>query len=422
MTSFNVTRRALSLGTRDSITGWAAKSYTTTTIKGTFDPANIRMLNLPVGSFTGSGRPFLTANYVRAGDQIVHSVLGTFTLTSAKKVVVGDEFVYYACTAEEVFNPSDRASTSGTWHTDSESVKTDPKNRLKVWVDTYISYGAATDNTVFAGLDYPLEYEFTDLSTGVLCAIDVAPAAAEYTWNHYPYKFNETVNLHIYAMDTTSLTAVNILESYEQAIRKVATDHPIGSIRKIESTKPEKTDVGGHKYLWSQTITIKYTRYNDDMSAGSGITITWGPSTSATGTYTWPNITRFKLRDPSNGDVRMYIPSRSGDLLQILGARDYEIILESDTAMEPVLKTFKRPQASTPKTDTEPWQVFNEIKFDGETDSTRIYQTFNYGGGSTIPVRITNVDIDNDLLVVTLKRYTSADASASTYNVWYGLS
>jgi hypothetical protein len=266
MASANVTRRALTLGDRDITTRWCSKLYTESTIKGSFDPASIRSINLPISVYSSSGRPFFTAQYVRKGDQIVHSVLGTFVLTSVEPWSYLDHFNGYACTAEKVFNPSDRAATSGTWHSDSESVTTDPRNRLLTWLDTYISYSAAVDQTMYAGLDYPVEYEFTDNHLELICAVDVAPSKPEYNANHYPYKFVETVNLHLYAMDTAMLTAANILESYEQAVRKVASDHPIGSIRKIESTKPERVNIGGYKYLWTQTITISYIRVNDDYT------------------------------------------------------------------------------------------------------------------------------------------------------------
>lgn len=49
MSSASVTRRILSLdfSNRDSVTKWADKDYDTeTTIKGSFDPAAVRMLSL----------------------------------------------------------------------------------------------------------------------------------------------------------------------------------------------------------------------------------------------------------------------------------------------------------------------------------------------------------------------------------------
>ena len=76
-------------------------------------------------------------------------------------------------------------------------------------------------------------------------------------------------------------------------------------------------------------------------------------------------------------------------------------------------------QAST-KTDDVAWEVFNEIKFKGKTDATMIYQTFNYGGGSTVPVRVTSTAVDGETLTVHLKRYSALDQASGTYSAYYG--
>lgn len=268
MASFDVTRRALSLGARDSVTGWPAKSYAESTIKGSFDPATARAVamnvGMPLNSIPYYSRPFYTAAYVRSGDHIEHSIVGEVELVTVSPVTYGDENVFYACQCSEILSPADRAASSGTWHTDSDALKTDPRNRTKTWLDAYIAYAVCDYQIVFAGGDYRMEREFTDNGLEIVSAVDLGPATPVYAFDHKPYKFTEQITITNTAKDTSTLTATNILESFEQAIRHVATDYPIGSIRRIRSTEPQRVDIGG-MWLWQNTITIDYDRANGDF-------------------------------------------------------------------------------------------------------------------------------------------------------------
>jgi hypothetical protein len=421
----DVTRRALTLGARDSTTGWPAKSYTESTIKGSFDPGTVRALTqaagMPLGGVPYTSSPFYTANYVARGDRIVTAASDEYELTMVTPIYYLDQFVMYACTAEKLWERSDRASTSGTWHTDSESVTTDPRNRIKTWIDTYISHSGPIDITVFAGGDYPLEREFTELHTDLLVAIDTVQSTPVYDYKHEPYKFTETVTLTCSQYDNSTYSAVNTLESYEQSIRNLATDYPIGSIRRIVSSKPERVNIGG-LWLWQNNITIEYTRVNDDYD-GSGASVTWGPSASATGTFTFPNITY--LSNPVKvNNTRLMPPGRMGNVLQKLGMPDAMITMRCDLDMEPDSLTWKRPQTTTPKTDVLDWQVFLDIAFTGQYDADETYQTLNLGWGGTMQVtleEVTPVESESGR-ELELVFYTYNSASGSAYKTWFGIS
>ncbi len=338
MASADVTRRELTLSTRDTTTGWPSKSYAESTIKGSFDPATARTVALSVGMPLGGipymSSAFYTGNLVVRGDRIEHAVLGEYELVNVVPITWLDQFVMYACHAEKVLAPADRAATSGTWHTDSEAIKTDPRNRIKTWIDTYISYAVCDYEVVFAGGDYYFEREFTLLGNELVCAVDIEQSTPEYTADlgdgRKPYKFNETCTITNTAIDTATLTATNILESFEQAIRDVATDYPkpIGNIYGIRSTKPDRVNIGG-AWLWQNTITIEYTRANDDFSS-SYPTITWGAgSPPYSGTFTIPNVINVRKK----GTIKDFwpdVPSYSGSEAQGMGSGPFEVTLICD--------------------------------------------------------------------------------------------
>jgi hypothetical protein len=264
---------------------------------------------------------------------------------------------------------------------------------------------------------------FTTKTVDAVAVISRGASSVLYTdwvFGHKPYGFEEQVKIDIYAINKTTITASNLAEKYEQEIRRIFTVYDAyTNVRDIDTVAPSTIDLG-YSYLTKTTITIKYKRTNDDYTP-TVPSITWGPSSAATGTYILPNVTKLGFVDPDTGDIRVLPPGRVGDILQILGSEDFEVVLTCDLSLGSS-KTWKRPQASTPKTDGVAWQVFNDIKFGGKIDSTKIYQTFNYGGGATIPIRLTSIEVDGETLTVHLKRYSSADQSAGTYAAYYGTS
>lgn len=68
--SFDVTRRALTLGDRDSVTGWRKKSYSETTIKMIVIPRGATKMMLQAGTFVTLDGKGLTITAVKEGDEI----------------------------------------------------------------------------------------------------------------------------------------------------------------------------------------------------------------------------------------------------------------------------------------------------------------------------------------------------------------
>jgi hypothetical protein len=356
---------------------------------------------------------------VRVGDEIKDAQNVYYVLKSVEQIWRGDEFVAYKCNAEKATLHADRASTSGSWHTDSGSAVTDTRYRTKVWLTTYITGVTGDYAIMFSGLDYPLQLEFSDKGLEVVCAVDNVQSTPEYTYNHYPYKFNESVDIQLYALDTATYTAVNLLERFEQCIREVATDYPIGSIREITTSKPMRVDAGGQT-MWQLTVNLKYTRTNDDYVADYP-RLTWGPSAAPSGTFKFPNVTN--LRYPSNeeADVWLHPPGYTTSISQAMGDLPLNIEITCDLDIEHTDLTWKRPQTSTPKTDTVNWEIFWENKHQEGIDQE--YHTLTISAtGPAIKVRlVSKPDVNGNILTLTFREYTTATASGGTVQTRYAL-
>jgi len=431
MASASVTRRELSLGAQDTVTGLYAKSFAEMTIQGSVQPRGAVMLGLPCGHVARYPHTLFTADVIAVGDEVKDANGDYYVVKSADQYWWLDQFSHYQCELEKRSPYALRPTTSGTWHLDSDSLRTDPRYRHKYWLDSYLTADNmelddgstnASVITCFSGADYPLTQVFLTKAVDGVFSIDKRSAQQLTTYNHYPYAFLETVPITCYAIDKAGLTATNLLEQMEQEIRHVCTDHPLGSIRSIESTDPTFTDIGGVK-LWHTTITIRYKRANDDYTP-TYPTITWGPSAAPTGTYVMQNV----IRGPEDGlskDAWIDIPSFSGTLSQTLGSKSLEIEFEMDLDVECSAKTFKRPQTTTPKTDADDWDIFRDIWHNGGINQT--YQTLTLkSGGPSIKVRLLDYrthDIgEGRRLTVRFREYRTTTASAQTYKQRLGIS
>jgi len=70
--STDVTKRALSLGARDSVTNWRAKSYTTSTVKMIIVDRNAQNMPLPPGTYVRLDALGFTCNGFEIGDEVYH--------------------------------------------------------------------------------------------------------------------------------------------------------------------------------------------------------------------------------------------------------------------------------------------------------------------------------------------------------------
>jgi hypothetical protein len=145
-----------------------------------------------------------------------------------------------------------------------------------------------------------------------------------------------------------------------------------------------------------------------------------------TETFALPNVTYFDF-SPDIYNIRLPIPGRMGNILQKLGAPDYQITLKCNLDMEPwsgdvsdTKLSWKRPQTNGTKTDILPEQVFLDIYFNGITESS---QTLNLGWGGSIPVTLEKPTVikTNDSYELTLVFKVVSAVGASAYKTWFGI-
>ena len=423
MVSFTVTRRALSYGTSpDTITGWPPRTYTESSIK-------MAIAEKGASPFGGFGYysiyPFTgyTSDLVEDGDEIYYPLMNAYyTVKNHRPNNAGSNFDHYVCELEkrDFENP---AASSGTWHLDDDSVGTDSRNRMKVLLDLYLPScsiylddGAtvAVGHVLFFDKDLWLLKLFKNLAYDYFFAVEKLSTKPRFTCDHYTYAFEETVTLHIYAANKTGLTATNLIEQVEKAIREIFTTYPIGaygSIRTITNITYQETGIKG---LYHAATTIQYLQANSDYTA-TYPTITWGPSATATGTFVFPNIIDRKLTMLSN-NKHLTVPGRLGQWTQKLGLPDLQIDLVGDLDVG----DWKRPQGSTSKTDVKDWQVFADIQFNGEL-SGQTYQTLNLGFGGSIQVTTEEVHVNEQNHTVSLRFYGYNVASATAYKSWFSI-
>jgi hypothetical protein len=421
VTSTSLTRRALSLGARDTTTGHCAKTFTETTISGCIQETGSDTIGPSVGYYTRYPHTGYIPDVVHEGDELKDANNEYYLVRSARQLWYADQFQGYVCNLQKQKGHSDRAASSGTWHIDSDSLTTDSRYRTKHFFDTFnetifLDNGSTVADATFmyAGVDYPFLYEFLPAWNDVDCVVTINKATVTpvVDFFHKIYKYNETVQLQIWAINKTGLTAVNIIDKMYEAIKHVVTDHYLvlgRSIRRIDKVDEATQDLDGYK-LYCSTVTIGYTRANNDY-VPSLPTVTWG-SYLTSGTFTFPNLTAKTERYVCN-DLYIDMPSRRGSYPMPNGSRSIEVDLTVDLDVNPDDLTWERPQTSTPKTDMSPMQVFQELWSSSEVSEA--YQTLTLEWGS-FPVRLVNMERgmgkDSNMLTLTFREYNASAAHA----------
>jgi hypothetical protein len=270
--SFLVDRRELQLGAQDTVTGWYAKTFIETVDydKMVIAPKGTYLTIGPVGTYAKYTKTGLICAPLAEGDEIIAN--GTYHRVGiVDEVPLGNSHMWYTCELNEIQIEGDQPSISGIWHLDSDSLRTDPRNRLKTLYDLYKNAITEDDNltvattlTQFANPDYGLKRIFKEKHVDVIYSFDKAKATPKQDYKRKIYAFKESVPITIAAINKVGITATNLIEKAEQDLRRVITDYGIvGAIREIESVDHKPVDLGPDK-MWSTTVTINYERANDD--------------------------------------------------------------------------------------------------------------------------------------------------------------
>lgn len=283
MADYSVTYRLLHLGARDDVTGWFDKDWNETSGEAIIVGKGAQTALLGSGFYVRTDAlGFTLDTSFDNGDELIDDSSRKYHILNIHDHYAGDKFLLRTFDLSYMGWHVDRPGTSGTWHLDSDSAKTDPRYRIKLWLDTYLNIAnmkadngvdAAATLTSFDEADYPLIRVFDDEGYNGIFSIGCKGAEQLTTHDSKPYAFNETVTVTCLAVNTSGITATNLVEQMEQEVRRVCTDYPVGSVKRITATSPECVTEGNEK-IWFTTVTIDYKRANDDYTPSA--TVTYG--------------------------------------------------------------------------------------------------------------------------------------------------
>jgi hypothetical protein len=100
--SLEVTLRTLSLGTRDSTTGWYAKDYTDSTIKMYIATKGSNPHIMGVGYYVSLDALGFTKELVNVYDQIVDAANRVWEIKAVTPIAIGDVLKFYTCDLKEL--------------------------------------------------------------------------------------------------------------------------------------------------------------------------------------------------------------------------------------------------------------------------------------------------------------------------------
>jgi len=266
MTSFNVTRRALSLGARLAWSGHRTKTFAETTIEVVIVPRGASQLAIIAGVYPVTDAIGLTADTVVVGDQIKDSANVYWDVETVEDVYWGDSFAYRQCNLNKaVMYQADPAAT--TW---SKSRGSDPRYRTKVWMDgklraTQITKDDDSTQADFAVMHnnppYPISLEFRGSSNMEgLYVIDQPNATPLRDGDQVIRDYEEHVPIHMLTVDSTACTGSALAWKMEAELRYISETYPEGSQRNLSAPR-RKADINlGGTILYDTEVVLSYTR------------------------------------------------------------------------------------------------------------------------------------------------------------------
>ena len=257
---FSVTRRALSLGDLDSVTGWYAKTFAETTIEMIIRPKGSSFNVLGMGFYARHTLTGFTQDAVVEGDEVKDSGNVYYEIKMAQEHYFGNSFFYRECELSKLPIHYDMPTTYGT----APTVQ-DPRQRSKTWLDTYLIAANLTkdDNatpaqyiTCWADPPYPI---IKVLETK---GIDLVFSVATPTSEALPVRvgYIETVPISVFATDKTGISGNKLRWKAEAELRRLAETYSTGSLRTWERMSNNE-QVLGSLTLYSVTYNLRYKRY-----------------------------------------------------------------------------------------------------------------------------------------------------------------
>jgi len=238
----SVTRRQLSLGVIDIISGWPELLWIESTIDMFIQPKSKAQELKSAGLIAKYDLNGFTSDPCSEGDVIVDSAGNYFGVHEVDETWILNSFMYRTCELVKQEMHADRPATYG-----SDAWASDPRYLLKVWLRTNMTGTNITEDDgvtpaevlyQFGEPDYPLPKMFlapknVDLIVSV-CTPEMQNLLGP---DYYPLGYTSRVPIKFYAVNKTGITADNLLSKVEAELRSTLETHPIGLRRSLQRQK-----------------------------------------------------------------------------------------------------------------------------------------------------------------------------------------
>ncbi len=259
---FSVTRRALSLGDADSVTGWYAKVFTPSTIEMILRPKGSVFTIHGMGYYARHALTGYTQDPIVEDDEIIDAKTNYYEVKTIEENDLGDNFIFRECELAKLPLHADRPATSGTWPTVGDA-RYQTRDWLKTYLDqTKLKEDNNTDDALYIypmGLpDYHIERVFlgtkgVDLVFSVGTPESVAlPLGVGYL---------ENVPISIFTVNKAGITGTRLRYAAEVELKRIAKEYPLGSLRTPDRISDNEENLGS-TILYSVNYILRYKRYS----------------------------------------------------------------------------------------------------------------------------------------------------------------
>jgi len=232
--STNITRRALSLGDQDAVTGWYAKEWTETTIQMLILSRASTSLALAAGTYVRGEYTGLSVDPVVEGDEVKDSNNDYFEVKTTKPHKWGNSLIYWESDLTLL-------SMHGLTYSSVTPNVNDARANTKTYWDAYVDSARLHSHpfiVCYDSPDYPFQRVVKDKGIDIIYAVAEPNSTPEVSGDQIVRRYVEHVPTHILSLDTE----LNWMG--EEELRRITRDYPEGSQRTLETRKPTNRKLG----------------------------------------------------------------------------------------------------------------------------------------------------------------------------------
>lgn len=251
--NLDVTCCKLSLGDRDSVTGWYKKSFSESAGEMVVLSKGTSNVSLPVGFIVKLDALGFTVNLLDEGDQVITKAGLRFEVKTVQDNPPGDGFRVRTCDLTLL------PLHSLTGETYSESTVEDARYKTKVYLETYLDSDALPSYIVAYEMpDYPLVRVFKDEGVNLVYSIGTPDSAALPVGKGYI----ENVPITIWCIDKTGISGTKLRWKAEAELRRICEEHPTGGSLFTWQRLGDNEKNLGSTVLYSVEYVMRYKRYS----------------------------------------------------------------------------------------------------------------------------------------------------------------